>query len=361
MSKNIAIFGGTFDPIHKGHILVAELAIKELNLDKLIFVPTYKSPFKKKGNKYNRTHNFNMIEKILIDKSEISDFEIKRKGTSYTIDTIKFFKNKYKDSNLFLLIGTDHTNRLHKWKDIEEISELCQIVTFNRKGKIFKENFKKYNCIKIHNEIWDYSSSNYKKGYISIVDDRVQKYIVDNFLYLDEILWSFTNNAKLNKHCKSTGALAAQYAKLLNIDAKKGYMAGLLHDLTKSWTITQHHSFLTYMGYNPLEYKDHQLHSLTASLWLEKEFKMDDKEFTDSIKKHTNLDNELTNLDKVVFMADKLCEGRKWEGIQKIREEAFTNFEDTFKKVVAINYEIVKNKNNGIIESEFDEVFKKWM
>ncbi|WP_235670191.1 adenylyltransferase/cytidyltransferase family protein [Mycoplasmopsis pullorum] len=93
----IGIFGGSFDPIHKGHIRVAQQAIKELNLDKLFFVPANKSPFKLKNKYASNEDRVEMIKLVLPDKCEISNFEINRGGTSFSIDTARYFKNNFKN------------------------------------------------------------------------------------------------------------------------------------------------------------------------------------------------------------------------------------------------------------------------
>ena len=95
LNMKIGIYGGAFNPIHKGHIKIAKHVIDFLGLEKLIFVPSYKGPFKKNIELASGQDRMNMIELVLENKMEVSAFEINRKGVSYTIDTIKYFKNKY--------------------------------------------------------------------------------------------------------------------------------------------------------------------------------------------------------------------------------------------------------------------------
>ena len=110
----IGLFGGSFNPIHKGHIKIAKLALENLNLDKIIFIPCQKNPFKKKMDYIDGKMRLEMIELVLEKNMEVSNLEISRQGLSYTIDTVKYFKNLYKDSELFLIIGSDNLQRLHK-------------------------------------------------------------------------------------------------------------------------------------------------------------------------------------------------------------------------------------------------------
>ena len=111
----ICISGGTFDPIHNGHIEIAKIALSQFNLDKVIFMPT--------GNSYMKSdvtpsiHRYNMLKLAIegIDKFEISDLEIKRAGYTYTKDTVAYFKENYPDDELYFLIGTDTLFMLEKW------------------------------------------------------------------------------------------------------------------------------------------------------------------------------------------------------------------------------------------------------
>ncbi|RTZ68853.1 MAG: nicotinate (nicotinamide) nucleotide adenylyltransferase [Tenericutes bacterium] len=111
---NIGIFGGSFNPIHKGHLAIAKEAIKELNLDKLFFVPNFKSPFKTSIKYADPEHRVAMIDLVKPNKSEVSKFEINRKGISYTFETVDYFKQKFPDDNLYLIIGSDNLYKLHK-------------------------------------------------------------------------------------------------------------------------------------------------------------------------------------------------------------------------------------------------------
>jgi nicotinate-nucleotide adenylyltransferase len=110
----IAIYGGSFNPIHRGHIKVAKTAINDLKLNKLYFVPAYKNPFKHKKKYVDSHHRVNMVNLVKENKMEVSLFEINKKGFSYTIETIKYFKNKYPNDKLYLIIGSDNINKLNK-------------------------------------------------------------------------------------------------------------------------------------------------------------------------------------------------------------------------------------------------------
>lgn len=141
--KKVGIFGGTFNPPHNGHLIVAKSVYNQLKLDELIFVPSYISPFKNNGEEVNAIHRYEMLKIIMGENKNfiISDYEINKKGVSYTIDTLKYFKNNIKNAELFLIIGADSFNEIEKWKDFSEYVEYCKIVAMNRENtKIINKN-----------------------------------------------------------------------------------------------------------------------------------------------------------------------------------------------------------------------------
>lgn len=130
-----AIYGGTFDPIHLAHIKLAEYAIKELDLDELIFMPAYINPFKQNRITSSPQDRLSMIQKILSynDKFSVSDFEIHKKDVSYTIDTLEHFEN-IKKGKLYFVLGYDTIINLNNWHRGEEILSKYPIITAFRPG-----------------------------------------------------------------------------------------------------------------------------------------------------------------------------------------------------------------------------------
>ena len=132
------IFGGTFDPPHIGHLLIAQTVFESENFERLIFVPANISPAKKNGDSSPPEERSKMLEIALINNPnfEISDLEINREGISYTVDTIKEFVNELKldKKDLFFLMGSDTLKSYHTWKDPEKILSLCNIIVAIRPG-----------------------------------------------------------------------------------------------------------------------------------------------------------------------------------------------------------------------------------
>ncbi|MGR3220741.1 MAG: nicotinate-nucleotide adenylyltransferase [Candidatus Anammoxibacter sp.] len=133
----LGIIGGSFNPIHIGHLLIAKEVYNVHNLLKIIFIPVNLPPHKDANGLAEPTHRYRMVKEATkeIDHFEVSDVEIKRSGKSFTIDTIRFILNAYgSECEIYLIIGADSLNELKTWKNIKMISEMCKIVVINRPG-----------------------------------------------------------------------------------------------------------------------------------------------------------------------------------------------------------------------------------
>ncbi len=137
--KRIGILGGTFDPIHEGHLALARAAVKQLALERLIFVPAFRHPLPQKetGTMASPEARLEMVRLAIMEepKFEVSDCEIKRKGPSYTVDTLRTFRTQYpKPNELFFITGGDWGKALDQWKDIDTIFSLAHFVVAKRPG-----------------------------------------------------------------------------------------------------------------------------------------------------------------------------------------------------------------------------------
>ncbi|MCF6463708.1 nicotinate-nucleotide adenylyltransferase [Clostridium sp. Cult1] len=134
--KKIGIMGGTFDPVHNGHLVLAENARIKFNLDKILFIPTGKPPHKDNNYITSNIHRYNMT--LLAINSNpyyfLSSIETQREGITYTIDTIKYLKTKSNSTDFYFILGSDSLYQIHKWKDYEELLSLCNFIVAKRKG-----------------------------------------------------------------------------------------------------------------------------------------------------------------------------------------------------------------------------------
>ena len=135
MVVKVGILGGTFDPIHSGHLLMAKEAMNRLNLDKVLFVPNRQSPLKKKAPRATNSHRLNMLELATdeIAGFEVSDFEIRKNRPSYTVDTVKHFKEKsIQNTQLYFILGADSFLSIDKWKNHSLLLSLLSFCVFRR-------------------------------------------------------------------------------------------------------------------------------------------------------------------------------------------------------------------------------------
>jgi len=135
-SNKIGIMGGTFDPIHIGHLIIAEESRVNFDLDKIIFVPTGEPPHKNLKNVTSAKDRYEMTLLSIMHNPYfyISDIEIKREGLTYTIDTIRYFKKRYPKSEIFFIIGADSLINIDKWKNSEELLRESKFIVAKRVG-----------------------------------------------------------------------------------------------------------------------------------------------------------------------------------------------------------------------------------
>ena len=132
----IGLMGGTFNPIHIGHLIIAEWIKDEWNLEKIIFIPAGNPPHKKKNDLIESNIRYDLVELAISSNEsfEIADFEIVKKEVSYTIDTIINFRKIYAQDRLYFIIGADTLFQLEKWKGFKELAKMVEFITYSRWG-----------------------------------------------------------------------------------------------------------------------------------------------------------------------------------------------------------------------------------
>ncbi|MCM8775937.1 MAG: nicotinate-nucleotide adenylyltransferase [Candidatus Omnitrophica bacterium] len=133
----LGIFGGTFDPIHVGHLEIAHAVHRQFLLDKIIFVPTRIPPHKvSRSDITPASQRYEMIQ-IAIQKEsyfEVSDIEIKRSGISYTVDTLRELRKKYPEAELFFILGADSLTEISGWRETDEIKKMARLIVAPRES-----------------------------------------------------------------------------------------------------------------------------------------------------------------------------------------------------------------------------------
>ncbi|HBO97308.1 MAG TPA: nicotinic acid mononucleotide adenylyltransferase [Candidatus Omnitrophica bacterium] len=134
--KRIGILGGTFNPIHIGHLMIAQAVLEKFNLDKVVFVPACLPPHKSGRGLIAAEHRLRMVRLAVRGNRhlEVSSFEIAKGGKSYSVDTVRYFRRRYPGTKLFFIIGSDHIVKLHTWRDIREVVKMASFVAVYRPG-----------------------------------------------------------------------------------------------------------------------------------------------------------------------------------------------------------------------------------
>ncbi|MEI3116677.1 MAG: nicotinate (nicotinamide) nucleotide adenylyltransferase [Merdibacter sp.] len=159
--KKIAVLGGSFDPIHKGHLQIAKQAVA-MGMDEVWFMPTYDTPLKDR-NLTHSTHRLEMIKRAIAPyrRFHCCCIEIEREGKSYTIDTVRTLKREYPDADFYWLIGSDQANQMDAWKEPKELTSLVQFIVFSRRGA---QQESPYPLLYQPMELVDVSSSEIRAG-----------------------------------------------------------------------------------------------------------------------------------------------------------------------------------------------------
>lgn len=184
----IGILGGTFDPIHFGHINLAKECKKRLRLHRIILVPAKISPHKKKA--YAASIDRLIMARLAIKGYKgfaVSDIEVRRRGSSYTVKTLKYLRKIYKNDKLYFITGADSVKELKNWKDIKNILQLCNFIVAARPGFTIKKIPQGVTILKI-NEL-DISSQDIRvliragRPVAKFLPQLVWEYIAKNKLY----------------------------------------------------------------------------------------------------------------------------------------------------------------------------------
>ncbi|BFU77915.1 nicotinate (nicotinamide) nucleotide adenylyltransferase [Arcobacter sp. 15-2] len=175
---NIAIFGGSFDPVHIGHEMIINKLSHLSYINKLIVVPTYLNPFKKKYL-IDPEDRFKILDHMYRKNKNIliSDFEINRNESTPSIITVEHFKSLYNPKKIYLVIGSDNLRTLHLWDNFEKLNKLVEFIVVNRDGYEVKNDIIQFKTINMNINIS--SSSLRDKLDIKYIPKKIQKKVTD--------------------------------------------------------------------------------------------------------------------------------------------------------------------------------------
>ena len=341
--KRIAIFGGTFNPIHIEHKMLVKSAIEELQLDKIIIIPTNIPPHKK-TELASGEDRINMLKLCFLDeeKVEISDFELQSGGTSYSYITVEHFSSLYPNDELFLLVGGDMLKDFKTWKYPERILAKASLAVFLREDFEFNEKEEREYFNKTFNTsftLLKYKGKNLSSTRIRLylalslplddmLDERVNEYIEKNKLYLGGRAFEFIKKTLPEKrliHTAEVTVTALKKVKELALDKDKVITACILHDCAK---YIDHN---TVKGFKlPDGVPKPVIHAFLGAFIAERHLNLKDEEIIDAIRYHTSGKANMSTLAKLLFTADMIEKNRSYDGVERLREIYEEDFERCF-------------------------------
>jgi nicotinate-nucleotide adenylyltransferase len=342
----LAILGGSFNPIHLGHLFLADAVLSELRYDRVVMVPAYKSPFKlaAPGMEDSANDRLEMIAaSIGVDpRLALDDCEIKREGVSYTVDTIADIIRRYNpDGKPGLIIGDDLIEDFPKWYKSDEILSMADIIIARRvhSGKLDVP----YKNTQITNDVMGISSCEVRE---KIAANSAWRYLVPNaarIIIEDRKLYGYKGNAaKGDASAQTTPAksliqriqdearanlnltrfLHSRQVALMcydlclrfkvsypSLDPELGYLSGIAHDLCKLFPDEDQFRLAKEYGVeitNLEKEKPSLLHGKACAAFLKERFKIQDNDLIEAIAWHTEGQRDMGPLAKVLYIADKM-------------------------------------------------------
>lgn len=362
--ENLILYGGSFNPIHVGHLKIAKIASDALNAD-VIFLPT-KSPIWK-DDCIDIKHRVNMLLLALRDfncpRFKYSLFEAESEDLVYTYQTVRHFKELNKQKQIYLLIGEDQVTKFHLWKNAEEISKMCQIVFFNRDElNEINENEIKFNIKRIEYNKWYHISSTEIRNITNLETTiGVINYMIDNSLYKFNELAYLYNNERY-AHARSVANLAYNIAKKHNIENPGRYfLAGILHDVAKN--VDKNTLKKLMVEHYKKEYEmlpGFSYHQFIGEYFAKNIFKINDEEILNAIKYHATGKGNMSTMGKIIYASDKIDPTRGFDSKDLI-DAMMNDIDSGFVTVLKANKEYLLSKNQDIENPLTKECFDYYL
>ena len=374
----IGVYGGTFDPIHNGHIEIARAVKAELGLDSCVFVVAADPPHKDFSGRTPAELRLEMTRLALEneDGMRASDIEIKRGGVSYTVDTLERIKQLEPDAELYFILGADMLSSFKKWYMPEKILSLATLAAVQRSGQkadlhaladsIMNELG---GTVVVTNVVGMELSSTTVRSRMNdalpitgLMPCETELFIHRNMLYMPNELVSLgkrlaerLDEARL-EHSLLTAREAVMLAHRHGLDAEKARLCGLVHDCAKLRGAALE-SYMKELGFSPTadERKNpYMIHARLGALAARKEYGIDDPEILRAIRLHTLGSPDMTPFDEVIFLADKLEPTRDYRKIAKIRVLAYEDMDAAVAAVIRNNIAYNRSRNMPVHPSTFE-------
>ena len=363
----IGIFGGSFSPIHNGHLQIAEDCLIEMGLDKIIFLPNAKPPHKN-VEKFSFENRVEMLKLAIEDneKFEISLVEEDFSKTHYSYNTMK--ENFCNDKDKFYFImGDDEFLNISSWYEYEKFLEITSVIVFLRKYNldfILDKNkylIEKYDINIVKNSVISISSTdirnrmNEKKSIKYLIPKKVYKYIYEDLNYFDINKIKKDLKEKLSKnryeHSLRVADCCKRLAKIYKIDENRAYLSGLVHDCAKN--LEEFYMLNKKLNSDIIfdtEEKDNEnlKHAPIGAIVCKDLYGIFDEEIISAVRYHTTAKENMTLLEKILFISDKIEPGRKYDTVDELRRLADFDIDRAIVKFLNDSFEYLEKKSQKV-------------
>lgn len=376
--ERIGIFGGTFNPLHRGHLQAAAQALDALGLSKLLLIPNREAPHKSlPADSPTPEQRLEMLRLAVRDpRMQVSDLELSRPGPSYTVDTVLELRRKHPRAELVLLMGSDMFLGFEKWKDPDIVLENAALGVFCRGYAGEKERCEakaaQYTAIGrdvylLDNPVVDISSTQLRRllvfgGAGAFLPEKVEAYIRQNGLYgtgkdyrhlsADELEQVVVSLLKPNRvaHVLGCRDTAVELARRWGADPVDALRAGLLHDITKALDgglqLELCRAYGVELDEFSLQYPK-TLHALTGSLVARRIFG-ENQAVVDAICCHTTGKADMNLLEKIIYVADYMEPNRDFPGVEELRHLTTVDMTQALIKGLQMTIEVLKKNESAI-------------
>lgn len=332
----IAVFGGSFDPVHSEHVHIARAAIAELQLDKLLVMPAFSPPHKPWKRLAPDSDRLRMCKLAFqdVEKAEVCDYEIARGDVSYTYLTCRYFRSLYQDAEIYWLVGTDMLRDFPTWKNPQAILNDVTLAVcarnetdwIDQESQAFYKRFgKKFVTVSYvgknvsSTEVRVFAGAGMRRN--DLVPENVAAYIEENKIY--EIPFAkealALGKTARREHSVRVAQTAARMAMKMRISERQALTAAFFHDCAKNLPsdspFLQDFTMDAAWGDVPAPV----VHQFTGAYLAEHIFHVTDREVLDAIRYHTSGRADMSSLEKLIFLADMLEDGRDFDGVDELR------------------------------------------
>lgn len=336
--KKIVLLGGTFDPIHYGHLEMMKAAIKQTHADEGWFVLAGQAPLKDDKQLSFETRA-SLIEIMIKPYSHLKlcDIENTLPQPNYTVNTVKALQIKYPTYQFQWLIGSDQAAQFEQWKDYQYLLDYIEMLVYKREGSVSTSMF-----TVIEGKPLSVSSTEIRKGLSTMTHPHILYRIITEGLYTQEMLSHYLKPARV-KHSKEVAKLMGEFARHYQLDESYYYGLGMIHDLCKELEKQGNldHLLTPYERKLPA-YTHHAYACRNLLAW---HYKIKDRKFTDAIKHHV-LGTGHTIEAMLLYVSDKCERTRGYDSeplIKLTKQNVYEGFKAT--KRVAADYQ----KEKGVI------------